>query len=431
MTMNSSEATPLTTTSVNTSTRACFMWILAALFYFYENLVQVSPSVMTSELMHDFSINATLLGYMGSLYLCAYAGMQIPVGILVDRYGVRRLLTIASLTCGVGCLLFATASLFSVACIGRVMIGVGSAFAVVCCSKIASTWFPLSRFALLTGLMITVGFLGPVSSEKILPIMINNLNWRHSLLLLAIVGITIAVLVWLIIRDRKAKDTVIEKQQTKGFFTGLKTVLKNKQTWLASLYGSLMYTPTLVFGGLWGIAFLRQADSLTSSEAGSVMAMLFFGWMIGSPFGGWVSDKIGKRKLPMVIGSIGALITCLTLLYVSNLSAITLGILLFLFGFFSSGFLTAFSLVRELNPPETCGTAIGFINTLNMVGGAAAQPFVGFLLDLHWNNQLENGVRIYSVENFHFALIAMPISIGIAILLLPFIKETYCKVNSQ
>ena len=432
MTMNTSQAAVLTeTTPAHTSLRAWLMWILAALFYFYENLVQVSPSVMTTELMRDFTIDATHLGYLGALYLTAYAGMQIPVGILVDRYGVRRLLSIASLVCGLGCILFASAKLFSMACIGRIMIGIGSAFAVVCCSKIAATWFPLGRFALLTGLMITVGFLGPVSSEKLLPILIANLDWRQSLLFLGGIGTGLAILVWLIIRDRSVAISVSQTNHATGFFSGLKAVLRSKQTWLASIYGSLMYTPTLVFGGLWGIAFLKQADSLSDATAGSVMAMLFFGWIVGSPFGGWVSDRIGRRKVPMIVGAIGALITSIVIIYISNLPAWTLEILLFLFGFFSSGFLTAFSIVREINPPETSGTAIGFINTLNMVGGAAAQPFVGYLLDLHWHNQMENGVRIYSVENFHFALMAMPISIGIALILLPFIKETYCRVSDK
>jgi MFS family permease len=402
------------------------MWTLGALFYCYEFCLQVSPSVMTNEIMKAFSVNASQLGILSGFYLYAYTLMQIPVGILLDKFGPRRLLTFATICCALGSLLFGYAHVFTIAAIGRFMIGIGSAFAAVSCMHLAATWLPLRLFALMTGLMVTIGMLGAVGGEAPLSMLNNFLGWRQTLILFGFIGIGLSVIIWLVIRDRvfPTKNRVITHT---GFLSGVKHVLKNKQIWVTSLYGGLMYLPTPAFAGLWGVPFLVTFYQLPRTTAAFFISLIFIGWAVGSPLFGIISDRIGRRKPPMWLGSTGALACILAILYVPQLPLTIMGILLFLFGFFSSGFLPAFSIAREINPPETNATALGFVNTLNSLGAALAQPFIGLILDMRWNGQMADGIRQYSVGNYHVALMTIPICIAISLLILPFIKETYCK----
>lgn len=404
-----------------------FMWGLAAFFYFYEVFIQVSPGVMVPELMRAFAVNAAALGNLAAFYFYIYAPMQIPVGVLVDRYGPRLLMTVAAVSCAFGCFLFGTAKLLGTAEIGRLFIGFGSAFAVVSCLKIAAIWFPVKRFALLTGLMVTIGMLGAIGAEAPLAMLVANMGWRGSMLILAIIGLGLSALIWFYIRDKQNPKLEAIQDRRAPLFEGLLQVIKQKQSWFVAIYGGLVFAPTSIFGALWGVPFLMVAYHLDRPVAAGVISMLFIGWVVGGPIGGWISDYINRRLPPLYIASIGSFLTLATVIYVPNLSLLHLNLLLFAFGFFSSWFLPSFSVIRELNSPAITATALGFMNALNMVGGAAGQPFVGFLLDLFWQGKMEQGVRVYSLDTFHSALIALPVMLALSLVFILFIRETHCK----
>lgn len=403
------------------------MWGLAAFFYFYEVFLQVSPGVMVPELMRAFSINAAVLGNIAALYFYIYAPMQIPVGVLVDRYGSRRLMTLAVACCALGSLLFGVAKGLAVAGMGRLFIGFGAAFAVVSCLNISAVWFPVKRFAFLTGLMVTIGSLGAIGAETPLALLVASVGWRGSMLILALIGFVLCILVWLCIRDKQNPQIEAIHDTRAPLLAGLLQVVKHKQSWIISIYGGLMFAPTSIFGGLWGVPFLMAAYHLNRPVAAGVISTLFIGWVVGGPIGGWYSDYINRRLPVLYIASIGALITLTTVIYVPNLTLFALNCLLFFFGFFSSWFLPAFSVVREIHSASTTGTALGFMNALNMVGGAAGQPFVGFLLDLGWQGQLLEGARVYTLGNFHTAFLAIPIMLASSMFFIPLIRETHCR----
>jgi MFS family permease len=417
---------------VNNKFKPWIMWGLGALFFAYEFLLQVSPSVMVHDLMRAFSVNAAQLGNLSAFYLYAYALMQIPVGMLLDRFGTRRLLTFASLLCAIGAFIFGSASSFPVASGGRFLIGFGSSFAAVSAMHIAATWLPINRFALMVGVMLTIGFLGAICGQAPLSLLIAKIGWRETLLLFGFIGILLSILIWSFIRDRQLPETTHHEVLTqRRFFSGLNLVMSNVQIWIAAIYSGLMYLPTPAFTALWGVPFLIISYHLNATTAAFIISMTYIGFAVGSPFFGWFSDRIRRRRPPMVIGTIGALISILCILYIPNIPLVLMGICLFAFGFFSSGSFAAFSLARELSPLWINATALGFVNTLNSLGGALAQPFIGFLLDMRWQGQMTEGVRAFSVTDFHWALAALPICMTISLLMLPFIKETYCrpKVN--
>jgi MFS family permease len=406
------------------------VWGLACLFYFYECLLQVSPSVMSNELMRDFSVTSQTLGILSGIYFYSYAAMQLPGGVLMDYFGPHRLLTVATVVCAVSTIAFAMTDNFFMACIARLMIGFGSAFAAVGTMKFAANWFPAQRFALLTGLMVTLGMLGAIGGEAPLALLIDQFGWRKSMLIMGSVGLLLATLIFIIAQDMPQNhDPVTHKRSTKEehLIPSLMTLMKNKQLWLIATYGGLMYMATPVFCGLWGVPFLMNKMMITKTTAANYISLVFVGWAIASPLWGIYSNRIGLRKPPLYIGSIGALICSTLFIFAPISSSFIMQILLFAFGIFSAGFLPAFTVAKELCNKKYVATGLSFMNMMNMLGIALAQPLIGFILDRMWQGELNGTVRVYPMQAYYTGLAILPIGMLIALIILPKIRETYCQ----
>lgn len=417
----------LTGHSTRTKLLPWVVWGLSCVFYFYECLLQVSPSVMSNELMRDFSVTSHTLGILSGIYFYSYAAMQLPGGVLMDYFGPQRLLTLATLICALSTIAFGYTDSFYTACVARLMIGFGSAFAAVGTMKLAANWFSAQRFALLTGMMVTIGMLGAIGGEAPLALLIDHYSWRQSMLIMGVVGLFLAVLILLVVKDapdtsNMPKTNVDEEPLWPSFLT----LIKNKQLWCVAVYGGLMYLSTPVFCGLWGVPFLMYKMHLAKATAANYISLVFVGWAIASPLWGIFSNRIGKRKPPLYIASFGALASCLAFIYAPVESSILMQIFLFLFGIFSAGFLPAFAVAKELCDKRYVATGLSFMNMMNMLGIALAQPLIGLILDRMWQGEIIDKVRVYPLEAYHWALALLPIAIFISLLILPRIKETNC-----
>lgn len=407
------------------------VWGLACLFYFYECLLQVSPGVMSNELMRDFSVTSQTLGILSGVYFYSYAAMQLPGGVLMDYFGPHRLLTLATIVCASSTIAFGMTDNFFMACIARLMIGFGSAFAAVGTMKLAANWFPAQRFALLTGLMVTIGMLGAIGGEAPLALLIDGFGWRQSMLIMGAIGLVLAVLLFFIAQDTpKNYDPEAHhhaEEEEELLMPSLMALMKNKQLWLVACYGGLMYMATPVFCGLWGVPFLMNKMMLTKAAAANYISLVFIGWAIASPLWGIFSNRIGLRKPPMYIGCVGALICSVLFIFAPISSSILMEILLFAFGIFSAGFLPAFTVAKELCNKKYVASGLSFMNMMNMIGIALAQPLIGCILDKLWQGELNGNVRVYPIEAYHTGLAILPLGMLIALIILPKIKETYCQ----
>lgn len=415
------------------------VWSLGCLFYFYEFLLQVSPGVMKAQLSQDFAITAEGFGVLGGVYFYAYSSMQIPAGLLLDKLGPHRLLTAACSICALSTLMFAHSSSFSVALVARFAIGIGSSFAAVGAMKLAANWFPAKRFALLTGLMVAIGMAGAIGGEKPLALLVDTFGWRMSLNYLGLTGIVLALLIYAIAQDSPNIKSLSSSQTSwldgfKEIGQSLKKVLVNKQLWIVATYGGLMFMPTLVFCGLWGVPFLESKYNIETEHAATLVSMVFVGWILGGPSWGLISDKLSQRKPPMIIGTIGAFVCLTTVLYLPNMTYWLIGTSLLLFGFFSAGFLPAFSIAKEISCQKNCATALSFMNMMNMIGAALVQPLVGKFIDYQWVNDpshhmIDSTHRFYTPVYYEYALVLLPIGLLLALLFLPFIRETFCQTT--
>ena len=411
--------------------RGLWMWGLASLFYFYDYLLQVSPGAMKPELFEAFSLTAVQFGSISALFHYAYGSMQIPAGMLLDQWGPRRILTLACVLSALGCFWFGWAEQGWEAQLSRLLMGLGASFALMGCFKIASIWFPPNHFAFVTGCTVTIGFLGGFFGLSMVSEIIKVVHWRESLRIGAWVGFLGAIALFLVVRDKRtrngepASDTHLHLPQ---IWQGLKRVCSQKNDWFASIYSGLMFSPTLAFS-LWGVPFLVEAHHFDRHTAGQLSSVIYIGWIIGAPFYGWLSDKMGSRTKPMVYATVLNLITCISLIYLTHLPVMLIGSLLFLMGFFSSGFILAFVIVRENHPVSVTGTAMGFINTLNSLIGAISQPLIGMFLEKFSGEPTYNDLneRIFSLPDYQNALSLLIVALVLSLILLFQIKDTHPK----
>jgi predicted MFS family arabinose efflux permease len=418
----------------NTDSRVLFLrglcvWLLATLFYFFDNLLNVVPGAINSELRAIFNLSPSQLGLLASCYAWPYGLMQIPVGIMMDRFSPRKLLTLASILCTLGCILFAVAEQYIVACLSRILIGFGASFAVIGCAKISTIWFSSRLFALFMGLMVSVGMFGAAVGLSSVQAITDAFGWRQTMFLATAVSIVITVLIWTVIKDRPEQQTT-SSANTKmpAIWPSLLEIVRSPQSWIIAIYAGLMFVPTQAFGALWGVPFLQEAFNFTEIEAGQLNSLIFVGWIFGGPIYGWFSDYIGKRNIPMYIANIASLIVISWLIYgrylpftLINFSFISIAIAMFLIGFFSSGFVIAFVAIKELNRKSVSGTVIGYINTINTLSVAALQWLIGIILS--W---LHTGDTPSYIE-FEKALFTVPLCLIISLILLCFVRETNCK----
>lgn len=407
------------------------MWGLGALFYCYGFFQRVAPSVMVDELMRAFSVGAAITGTLSALYFFTYAGLQVPIGLLLDRFGPRRILALAGLLGAVGSWAFAQADTLGPAYVGRALIGAGAAVSWVGSLTLAATWFPPRRFALLTGLTMALGMAGAIGGQVPLSAAVEAFGWRGTLMVAGVVAAVLAAAVWLIVRDRPedmeaGHAKTGESQDEHGFFEGLKATLTESQTFWTTLYGAMMAAPLLAFPGLWGVPYLMSVYHLERPEAAGMTSLFLIGWGIGSPLYGWISDRIGRRRLPMLVSSTVSLLVTLLWLY-GGLPLVAIAPLMFLTGLFAGAMVLTFATAREHNPTWAAGATLGFVNMCVMSTGIVFQPLIGWLLDLNWDGTVVEGARLYSEHAYAVALGVLPACYLLALIGALKVTETWCQ----
>jgi sugar phosphate permease len=391
---------------------AWFICILGAIFYCYEYFLRISPSVMEDSLRAAYHINATAFGNLVGTYYYAYTPMQLIVGVLMDRYGPRRLLTIASLLCAVGAYLFASSHSLLIAEIGRFMVGFGSAFAFVGVLKLATIWLPPDRFAMIAGLTTALGMLGAMFGDITLTAIVKAQGWRNTVIATAAIGVVLAGIIYLIVRDQRDNDIQASASHITfaQLFAGIIALARQPAMWIVGIIGGILYLSASAFAETWGIPYLRDAQHYSPQLASSAESIVFLGWIIGGPVMGAISDRLHKRWAPLMWGGLLTAVCFFLLLYVHFNSVMVVSLLLFAIGFFSSAEIIVFAMACDMTVPKLAGTAVAFINMLVMIGGAIFQPLIGKLLDIHWSGAVaDSGVRLYSTTDFQFALISLPI----------------------
>jgi MFS family permease len=407
----------------------CF---IAALFYCFEYLLRISPSIMSRELMVTYHLNARSFGNLTAFYYYIYAPIQLLVGILLDRYGPRSLLTASALVCSIGIFMFANAESLFLAETGRLLIGLGSAFAFVGVLKLATIWLAPNRFAIVAGSTMALGMIGGVMGDLLLSLLRQQEGWRLTCYLLAMIGLVLAITIYLITRHRLPTPTqqFDSRPSFALLFKGFLQLIKNRFIWVNGLIGCLMYLPISGFAESWQIPFLNEAHGFSRNDAAVAAGMIFLGWAIGGPFMGWLSETIKQRRLLLTLGGSVAAIFLAATLYMPNLNHQTIFSLLFIYGLFSSSQALTFPIARELSSPMFVGMALAITNMVIMLAGFAVY-LIGFLMELLWHGSSAGGLHVYSLQSYQLALLILPIGLVFAVFLTFYLPETFRDDNQD
>lgn len=394
-------------------TKAYIAWILATFFYCYQYMLRVFPANIEQELRGEFHLTAQEFGLMGSCTIYAYAFMQIPAGILIDRIGFKKVLITSNIFCIFGTFLMTYAQDFDTLKISRILIGIGSASAFMSALKIAADYLPNGLRGLLMGATLTFGTMGATLFGAYSAILLSTTNWRNILFTVGWIGVICTLFNFIIIDIKNAEKNKL-KTNTIFSYRSLVEIITNRSVIIYAILAIGVYTPLSVLTDLWGPAFLIKKYHVTKQEATMSIMFLFAGLSIGSLFLPAVCEKWNCLSLGIQICSFNLLFLFSFLLLGPCISINLLKFALFLMGVCCGAEMICFSGAIKTISPDASGLAIGIVNTLNMLGGAFFQQIIGYLLDLQWTGEVSNiEVRIYNSNQFIVSFLPLLFTIAL------------------
>lgn len=418
------------------TTHTKLAWIVtltASLFFFYEFIQMNLFNAINEQLREAYHLDAVQLGQLFSMYFYANFLCLFPAGNLLDRFSTRKLLIFAVSICTIGTCIFSMATTYGVAALGRFMVGAGASFCFLSCIRIASRWFPPRRMAFVTGVVVTMAMLGGLVAQTPFAFLTTYVgDWRTALYINTALGVVILLATIFIVQDRPPHAEAEEKSDQEhlkelGLWRCIKLAALNPQNWLGGLYTALINLPVFVLGGLWGILYLTQVHHITHVQASYATTLFFMGVIFGSLAYGWVSDRIERRVMPMIVGAILSLLVMAVLMYVPNLSLTSLLVLFFLIGFVTSSQVLTYPLIAELNPIYLTSTSVSIDSLCIMASGFIIPPFFGYLMERSSVHDMVNNVTVYSAHDFNVAMLIMPAAFIVALMITFFMRETFCR----
>ena len=393
------------------------------LFYLYTYIARVEPSVLINELMTDFNITSSVVGFVVSVMYIPYVIMQVPCGVITDRLGVKTMVALSCAVCSLGTFVFGTANGVLQLEVGRFLVGLSSASAFLCCGKVASEFFDRKNFSMLMGISMFMGCFGGISGTAPIALLVDKIGWRNTTYILSLIGILLLILTITFIPNSKKKEKTDAEDANKILY-GLKVVSKNPKAWILGIYGAMSYLPLSAIAELWGIPFMEQRFGIPTEKAAVASIFIFVGFGLGGIVAAWVAERINSYKKTIIITAILMALSFTIAIYNDQISYTTCLVLLFLGGAFAGTDTLCFTLAFELVPKEYSGTSTGFMNMLVMTSGIIFQPLLGKLLDFFRNGLVTDaGEPIYNLVMYRSAFVFVIIAMVVAVISTFFINE--------
>lgn len=356
------------------------VWTVTTAFVLLQFFLQLSSGELIDGLMKSFALTAFGGGILASSYYYIYVFLQIPSGMLIDRYGPRGILSAGALTVCIGSMLFSIAKTVILALLGRVLMGIGAAFAFVGCLNLIAMWFPARRFAFMTAIVETAGMFGAITGNLWIANFIHQVGWRDCIEVAALFSAILSLLLFFIVRDNARKKKTSTSRNTTSLRDGLNSVVRNPAMWLNGIYCGFMFGLVTVFIALWAIPFFEATHHASLMQATLTTSAVYVGMAIGGPLIGWLDGKTHWRRQIIIGNAICASILLFIVIFSVQYSMWTIGVLLFFAGLFASSYVLTYAIANELATPSNRATSIGFTNMFCVLFAPFLQPLIGFLI---------------------------------------------------
>jgi sugar phosphate permease len=401
------------------------MWGVPAALFLIAFFHRVAPGVIAKDLMQAFGATGALVGLLSAAYFWAYAGLMVPGGVLIDAYGVRRVVAAGGAIMGLGTLAMGLAASEGPLFVGRVLVGLGATVTFIGALKVAAVWFPSSYFGTLSAVTATMGVLGSLVGTVPLAALVAVIGWRQALWIVGLATLGLALLCLVLVRDRPAEAGEPGAPGLGAVLVGMVQVIRNAHTWPPFLAFFCLYAATSNVM-LWIIPFMRDVYGLSLTQASFYATAAPTAMLFSAPLTGYLSDRILKRrKLPYTVLT-GASV-CLWLVLVTTLGGLPLwGVytLFFVMGTVGAAFVLTWPLGREVNPPALAGVAVAVVNLGGFLGAAVTQWPVGAVLDARWAGVMVAGARVYPLEAYRAAFLLCAGFVVASMLMSLLVRET-------
>jgi MFS family permease len=402
--------------ALNSVRIATVAWLLTAVFYFYQYAMRSAPAVMMPQLSEAFGITTLGVASIVGLFYYGYSPFSLVAGAAMDRLGPRRLLPFAAVIVGIGALLFATGHARAAGA-GRFLQGAGGVFALVGAVYIATKNFPASQAATLIGATQMFGMAGGSAGQFLVgPLIGRGVSWSKFWIAMGVAGMLIGVVLFFLIPNDE--PTEASSGGLKTTIAGFGTVFRNPQSILCGLIAGLMFIPTTIFDMIWGVRYLQDAHGFDYASAVLRSSTVPFGWIIGCPLLGFLSDRMGRRK-PVLLGAALVLLACMTWILYGPTNVLPPYVLGLVAGIASGAAMLPYTIIKEVNPPQFGGTATGVVNFLNFTFSALLGPVFGWIL-----LRVSGGAERLDLHHYQVTFAPLLYGVGIAIVLTLLLKET-------
>ena len=411
-------------------------WILIG-SYIMVFFHRVAPGVVAADLMQAFHTSGAALGSLAATYFYIYTAMQLPSGVLADTLGPRISVTLGGLLAGVGSVVFGLAPDFATASWGRFLVGLGVSVIFVGLMKSNALWFPDRQYGRISGLTLLLGNLGSILAAGPLALLLAEVSWRQVFVGAGVVSVLLALLTLIGVRNRPEDAGFPSPREQEGlpphppraqhWLRDLREVLTNRAIWPGFWVNFGLTGCFFAFAGLWAIPFLRDLHGLDRADASLYATVTLLGFALGAYKVGWISDRLGRRR-PVIV--VGTLLFCLAWLGMILLpwGPGWSGLLIFaLLGLTAGGNVVVYAAAKEVLQARVAGMSVALVNTGLFLGAAVLQPAFGWVLDLTWDGTLRDGVRVYATADYHHGLWLCFGAAFLALLATPLVRETHCR----
>ncbi|HAT1595116.1 TPA: MFS transporter [Legionella pneumophila] len=401
------------------SLKGLSVWSICAIFFMYEFLLRTVVGTFQTQLMSDLNLTPMTFSLLSSTgYLVIYGVMQIPVGIITDRFGLKKTLFIALIFCASSTMCFALSHHFSIAMVCRIFMGLGSSFGFICLLIAVYDWMPRKNIALFIGVSQFIGTLGPMLAAGPLNSLAQNsmIGWRGIFFSMAIIGIIIAALTLLFVENnRNNREKFIVLTKPVKISLNLQKLMSHKQVWSIALFSGCVYFAIEYFSENIGVEFLiKKGFSPTFSSY--MITLAWLGYALGCPLLGFISDKIYRRKPVMLASALASLISLSGIIYFS-LGEMLTGLCFLALGLSASGQSIGFVAIAEQCKENYLAIGLAFNNTMIAIITSVNAPIIGGMLPYP-----------AQVKNYQEALFVLIIFSIVSVIISAFmIKETFGK----
>jgi len=367
------------------STRRWLVLALCSLLFIFSQFYRVSNAIIAPQLQKELAISSEGLGILGAAFFYAFAIAQIPLGLFLDRIGARLIMTALTIVGSIGALIFASAHDMTIAILGRTLLGLGMAGNLMGTLKLFTRWFSPREFATLSGVILALGTLGNMIAATPLALLVNTFGWRWSFVLIGIATFLFALIFFFLVDDNPKGESISDPNNPPSPSTrhNIRLLFTSRDYWIICFGTFIRYGIFVAIQGLWAGPYLIEGLGFSLIEAGNLLLLLNMGYLVGSPLGGWLSDRAIHSPKRVALFGMAIMAFCIFALS-ANWSAGNIWILggiFIILGISSSFGIVMYAHIKELMPPDMSGMAFTGVNLFTMLGAAIVTQVMGILLE--------------------------------------------------